>query len=353
MGVGGLRLASVIAAAVVLGSGSVAAGVRSNAAPDPIIAHGSVLESVTTEDGSTITAINVRDARSLTLTVYSGAMGREFSVEVQRPADTGAARPTVYLLAGVDGGTDGSTWATKTDVMRFFSDKNVNVVQPIGGAFSYYADWRAVDPVLGVNKWQTYLTRELPPLIDAALGTNGRNAIAGISTSGTSVLSLAISSPGRYRSVGAFSGCAQISDPIGQAFVEMSVRKGHGDPVNMYGPPQDPMWAANDPYVHAEGLRGLNLYLSAGSGLPGPYDNPTDPHTQSPAEGGLPLQVTMGGAIEGSTAWCTRNLRDRLDQLGIPATYDLEPTGTHSWGYWERALKDSWPVLSNGLGDIS
>ncbi|MEV4238439.1 alpha/beta hydrolase family protein [Nocardia sp. NPDC049737] len=277
-------------------------------------------------------------------------MGREFSVQVQRPADTGAPRPTLYLLAGVDGGEDGATWGTKTDVMGFFGDKNVNVVQPLGGAYSYYADWRVADPVLGVNKWQTYLTRELPPLIDAALGTNGRNAIAGISTSGTSVLSLAISNPGLYRSVGAFSGCAQISDPVGQAFVALSVRKGGGDPVNMYGPPQDPMWAANDPYVNAEALRGLNLYLSAGSGLPGPYDNPTDPHTQSWAEGGLPLQVTMGGAIEGSTAWCTRNMRTRLNQLGIPATYDLEPTGTHSWGYWEHALKDSWPVLANGLG---
>ncbi|WP_433194717.1 alpha/beta hydrolase [Nocardia sp. CA-107356] len=352
MGFGGLRSVSVLAA-MVIGSGAVLAGARSNAAPDPIIASGSISESATTEDGSRITGVDVHDDRHLTLTVYSGAMGREFSVQVQRPVDTGAARPTVYLLAGVDGGTDGATWGSKTDVMRFFGDKNVNVVQPIGGAYSYYADWRAADPVLGVNKWQTYLTRELPPLIDAALGTNGRNAIAGISTSGTSVLSLAISSPGLYTSVGAFSGCAQISDPVGQAFVEFSVRKGHGDPVNMYGPPQDPMWAANDPYVNAEGLRGVNLYLSAGSGLPGPYDNPTDPHTQSLAEGGLGLQMTMGGAIEGATAWCTRNLRGKLNQLGIPATYDLDPAGTHSWGYWERALKDSWPVLSNGLGGIS
>ncbi|WP_433599356.1 hypothetical protein ACQPXH_27435 [Nocardia sp. CA-135953] len=47
---------------------------------------------------------------------------------------------------------------------------------------------------------------------------------------------------------------------------------------------------------------------------------------------------------------CTSNMRHRLNQLGIPATYDLEPTGTHSWGYWERALKESWPVLANGLG---
>lgn len=343
MGVGGLRLASIVATAIVLGSGSAMAGSRSHAAP-------SESGSMVTSDGSRITGVLIRDDRHLTLTVYSGAMGREFPVEVQRPGDTRLPRPTLYLLAGVDGGVDGATWGTKTDVMGFFRDKNVNVVQPLGGAYSYYADWRAEDPALGVNKWQTYLTRELPPLIDAALGTNGRNAIAGISTSGTSVLSLAISSPGLYESVGAFSGCAQISDPVGQAFVGLSVRKGGGDPVNMYGPPQDPLWAANDPYINAERLRGLNLYLSAGSGLPGPYDNPTDAHTQSWAEGGLPLQVTMGGAIEGATAWCTRNLRDRLQDLGIPATFDLEPTGTHSWGYWENALKGSWSVLANGLG---
>ena len=71
----------------------------------------------------------------------------------------------------------------------------MNVVTPIGGAFSYYTDWLRDDPVLGRNKWTTFFTKELPPLIDKQFGTTKVNAIAGISMAGTSVLNLAINAP--------------------------------------------------------------------------------------------------------------------------------------------------------------
>ncbi|MGW4243272.1 alpha/beta hydrolase, partial [Nocardia sp. NPDC004722] len=207
-------------------------------------------------DGSKIASSTASDARTLKLQVYSAAMDKNIEVDVQRAADTSAPTPVLYLLNGAGGGTDSATWQKQTDVLNFLSDKNVNVVQPIGGGFSYYTDWRATDPTLGVNKWKTFLTEELPPLIDKALNTNGRNAIAGLSMAGTSVLQLPIAAPGLYQSVAAYSGCAQISDPIGYNFVNTVVAAGGGDSKNMYGPQGDPMWAANDPYVHADQLRG-------------------------------------------------------------------------------------------------
>ena len=60
--------------------------------------------------------------------------------------------------------------------MEFLADKNVNVVTPLEGKWSYYTDWVNPDPVLGNNKWRTFLTEELPPMIDAGLGTTGKNA---------------------------------------------------------------------------------------------------------------------------------------------------------------------------------
>ncbi len=54
------------------------------------------------------------------------------------------------------------SWYNNTDVTNFFADKHVNVVLPVGGKYSMYTDWDADDPVLGRNKWQTFLTRELP-----------------------------------------------------------------------------------------------------------------------------------------------------------------------------------------------
>lgn len=47
---------------------------------------------------------------------------------------------------------------------------------------------------------------------------------------------------------------------------------------------------------------------------------------------------------------CTRQLADRLAQLGIPATVNRRPTGTHSWPYWADELPRSWPTMAAGLG---
>lgn len=198
-----------------------------------------VAPNATAEPTSSITGSWEVDDRTVQLRVHSASMDTDIMVNVQRPADRSVPRPTLYLLNGGGGGQDSATWQKNTDVLRFLADKDVNVVQPIGGRWSYYTDWRARDPKLGVYKWKTFLTEELPPLIDAEFGTTGVNAIAGLSTSGTSVLQLPIAKPGLYRAVAAYSGCAQISDPIGQQFVKMAVESwGGGDTDNMYGRPE-------------------------------------------------------------------------------------------------------------------
>ncbi|MFB8004230.1 alpha/beta hydrolase [Nocardia sp. NPDC056000] len=302
------------------------------------------------DDGSAITGSWALDGRTVQLRVHSAAMNTDIMVNVQRPPDTSASAPTLYLLNGGGGGQDSATWQRNTDVLGFLADKNVNVVQPIGGRWSYYTDWRAPDPKLGVYKWKTFLTEELPPLIDAEFHTNGVNALAGLSTSGTSVLQLPIAAPGLYRAVAAYSGCAQISDPIGRQFVKTAVEGwGGGNTVNMYGPDDDPMWAANDPYVHADQLRGTALFVSTGTGVPGMYDVYNGQYMQSGPRGFV-NQLVIGGVLEAAVNWCTHNLQARLVDLGIPATFDFQPTGTHSWGYWKDALVRSWPVLAAGLG---
>jgi diacylglycerol O-acyltransferase / trehalose O-mycolyltransferase len=59
--------------------------------------------------------------------------------------------PTFYLLPGIDGGDNldpgasfapgTKSWFGMTDIQGFFADKNVNVVSPLGGQFSWYTDW--------------------------------------------------------------------------------------------------------------------------------------------------------------------------------------------------------------------
>ncbi|WP_431950457.1 alpha/beta hydrolase [Nocardia lijiangensis] len=317
---------------------------------DPITANRALLARPVAADGSRIVDFTIQDDRHLTLSVYSAAMDRPITVTVQRPADASVPRPTLYLLSGADGGEGTANWDHRTpQALEFLAAHNVNVIQPIGGRFSYYTDWLAPDPVLGLHKWRTFFTEELPPLIDGALGTTGLNAIAGLSTSGTSVLQLPIAAPGLFRAAAAYSGCAQISDLTGYSFVNVAVGGwGGGNTDNMYGPFGDPMWAANDPYVNAEKLRGVELFISSGNGLPGPYETLNGPFTL-PGIDGLANQVIIGGVIEAATSYCSHNMQAKLNSLGIPATYDFPPTGTHSWGYWLDALKASWPVLARGM----
>lgn len=305
--------------------------------------------TATPGDTSRLVRIDPGSDRLSTAQVYSAAMDRVIPVQVIRPADTTVPRPVLYLLNGAGGGEDSATWQRQTDVMSFFADKNVNVVTPIGGAFSYYTDWERDDPALGRNKWTTFLTRELPPIIDAAFDATGVNAIAGISMAGTSVLNLAIDAPGMYRSVGAYSGCAETSTEPGQSYVRAVVEsRGGADATNMWGPLDGPGWVTNDPVVNAEKLRGLTLWISSSTGLPGPHDNLANPRLgDNPVA--LANQVVLGGVIEAAVNQCTHVLQNRLEALGIPATFDFRPAGTHSWGYWQDALHDSWPVIAASL----
>ncbi|WP_245814077.1 alpha/beta hydrolase [Rhodococcus marinonascens] len=315
----------------------------------PASADPGLLRSGAAPSAAYVDHIDQIDDRRWEVYVYSPSMDRVIPLQVIRPADTSVPRPTLYLLNGASGGENEANWLDQTDVVDFFGDKDANVVMPAEGDSSYYTDWVNDDPVLGRNKWTTFLTRELPPVIDSALGTDGINAIAGLSMAATSVLELATQAPDLYRGVGSYSGCAQTSDPVGQAYVRTVVElSGGGDARNMWGPYDGPGWREHDPLVNAEKLRGISLYIANGSGLPGPYEDPARPDTPQ----GLWWlnQAVIGGAIEVATDVCTHNLADRLQELNIPATFNFRDVGTHSWGYWQDDLHDSWPQLAASLG---
>ncbi len=87
---------------------------------------------------------------------------------------------------------------------------------------------------------------------------------------------------------------------------------------------------------------GTALFLSAGSGMPGPFDGPGNPDART--------SVLFGGPLEAGAYACTMALADRLSRMQIPATVDLQPVGTHSWPYWQQELPRAWPTLAHALG---
>ncbi|MGW6425403.1 alpha/beta hydrolase [Nocardia sp. NPDC055053] len=269
--------------------------------------------------------------RAVQIDVYSPAMGRMIQNRVIKAASPGA--PTLYLLTGVGGGADGISWWDDTDVQRFFADKNVNVVMPVGGAFTLYTDWIADDPTVGRVRWETYLTDELPSVIDSVLGTSGRNAIAGVSMSAASALDLTIRGGSRFSAVAAFSGCPWAADPLGIGMASAQAVRGGGNPGNMWGVPGSAGWREHDVFANAGGLAGKTIFLSAASGLPGRTDR------------GMPMPP-----VEAIAGACTAAFASRLAQLGIPATYIQRPTGAHTWGQFEADLHEAWPHLAAAIG---
>ncbi|MFF3227737.1 alpha/beta hydrolase [Nocardia suismassiliense] len=271
--------------------------------------------------------------------INSPAMGRTVQVQVLHPAG-GGPRPAYYLLDGLDPGLTQSTWTNATDAERFFAGSNVNVVLPVGGQASYYTDWAADDPQFGRYQWETFLTEELPPLIDGWFNGNGVNAIGGLSMGGNAAFILAARKPWLYRAVAGYSACPDTALATGG--VMFSIANRGGNPLNMWGAPGSPAWAEHDPALLAERLRGKTIYLSSGTGIPGQHELEIKPQ--------LAENIFLGGPVEVGINTCVVAFEQRLRGLGIPARIDYRATGTHSWSYWQDTLHASWPTIAPAIG---
>ncbi|QLY34067.1 esterase family protein [Nocardia huaxiensis] len=340
------RLAGALASAALLLTGAAMIDPTTSRA-DPPIDSGSNEEPPPEADSvkptrAAIARVHTLSDRLLNVSVRSPAMERTVDVRVLLPERRDGPRPTVYMLDGRAAPPDSNDWIDKGDALAFFADKPVNVVFPVGGRAAYYTDWQRPDPKLGTNRWETFLTEELPPLLDARFAGNGANALTGVSMGAEAAMMLAARKPGLYRAVGAHSGCYAMGSDFGEAQARAVVGSYGGDPDNMFGPENDPEWTAHDVLANAEALRGTAIYLSTGSGLPGEYDTPANPDWQE--------TIAAGGPIEAGANLCTRDLAVRLAELGIPAAVEFRPTGTHSWPYWAAELPRSWPTLASALG---
>jgi S-formylglutathione hydrolase FrmB len=279
------------------------------------------------------------------LTISSPAMGGLVHVTVLLPRDQSSSRGSLYLLDGAgDKSSTVSDWIKKGGATAYFANKNVNVVLPAGkGAF--YTDWQRRDPEIGKPKWETFLTSELPPLIDETYNSNGNNAVAGLSMGGQAAFALATRHPSLYTGVGSMSGCPPVSGPINESYVRATVAKDGGDATNMWGPWGSPGWAEHDPSGRLDALRGKRIYISAGSGVPGPLDQRTVPDPGFTKD----QAIAAGGYLEMGAYRCSLEFAVLMRAAGISATEHFRTIGTHSWAYWAEDLKTMWPVLAPAL----
>lgn len=290
--------------------------------------------------------------RVVEMWAHSPSMNRDVPLVVLQAANPD--RPTIYLLNGADGGEGDANWVSQSDVLDFYHDKDVNLVIPMAGMFSYYTDWLEENENLGGKQmWETFLVKELPGPLESLLQASNKRAIAGMSMSATSSLLLPQHHPGFYDAAASFSGCAATNSPLEREFVRITLDRGGAYPEQVWGAPNTPYSLYNDALVNAEKLRGIELYVSNASGAMGEYDTADNPRFATNSMLMTHLTVAnvqiQGGIIEAATNYCTHNLAAKLRSLDIPADFNFRPSGTHSWGYWQDDLRASWPTFDRAL----
>ncbi len=276
--------------------------------------------------------------------VDSASMSRTIAVQVFRAQDPQAPAPMLYLLDGV--GSDlPSDWLAMGHADDYFRDKQVTVVMPTGADGSMFTDWIADDPVLSRNKWGTFLTSELPPLLESgghAIPFNGRRGIAGLSMGASGAVGLAALHPGLYQGVAGISGCYSTLSDAGYLMTKMTVETRRGDVTNMWGTRDNPEWARHDVISHADALAGKAVYLSAspGSGRPGELDGPYAGDVSAYLSGAVIEQFVFG---------CTQDLDRALDGVDADVKVDYLPDGLHGWQTFAPQLAPAWEHISTVL----
>ncbi|KAF0849672.1 S-formylglutathione hydrolase FrmB [Nocardia caishijiensis] len=284
--------------------------------------------------------------RRVALTVFSPAMNTPIQVQMLLArnwhARPDAAFPMMLMLDGLRAQDDENGWTKDADAEGFYADKNVNVVLPVGGQSSFYSDW--LEPNNGhVYKWETFLTRELPPVLERDWRTTDVRGVQGLSMGGTAAMNLAGRNPGLMKYVASYSGLLTTTTLGMPQAIEFAVRDAGGfESSAMWGPPGGPEWAAHDPYLLAEKLKGVSMYVSSGSGLAGSHDQ----------AGEIPLlsENWAGTGLEILSRLSTQNFVTKLEKLAIPVQANYRPAGTHSWPYWDFEMRQSWPQAAAALG---
>jgi diacylglycerol O-acyltransferase/trehalose O-mycolyltransferase len=274
----------------------------------------------------------VRAAAPEFLQVPSASMGHNVTVEFQ----SGGA-PAVYLLDGLRARDDRSGWDIETNAFDQYAGSGISVVAPVGGRSSFYSDWYG-SANGQTYKWETFLTSELPGYLSSRGVRSTRDAVVGVSMSGSSALILAAYHPGQFAYAASLSAYMTPSSGNGPMLVKLAMNdEGGFNPEDMWGPAGGPGWQRNDPTVQAGRLAGNNtrLWIYSGNGTPSEI-----------GQGSLPGQVIEQTILQSNIAF-----RDAYTAAGgHNATFNIDQNGVHSWGYWGAQLNAMKPDMQSALG---
>ncbi len=301
-----------------------------------------VLPALAVHAGPTATAYS-RDGLPIeVLEVPSASMGRDIKVQFQ-----GGGPHSVYLLDGMRAQEDANGWDINTQAFEWFYKSGISVVMPVGGQGSFYADW--YQPAVGTDgvrtyKWETFLTKELPEWLAANRGQDPkRNAVVGVSMSGSAALTLAAWHPEQFIFAASLSGYLNPSAGWWPTLIGLAMKDAGGlTASHMWGPVSDVAWQRHDPTVNVNRLvaNGTALWIYCGAGVISDLDTGND--------FGLNFSSQY---LENITLSSNKEFQRRyLAAGGRNAVFNFPPNGTHTWAYWGEQLKAMKPDLLRVLG---
>lgn len=249
--------------------------------------------------------------------------------------------PSVWALDGLRAIDTESGWTLETNAPSFYADKNVNVIMPVGGTSSFYSDWQ--EPDKGKHyKWESFLTKELPAVLEKGWRTNQDRAIVGLSMGGTGAMNLAQRNPEMFKFVGSLSGYLDTTTYGMPEAIDFATHDSGGyNAQRMWGPYGSEMWKAHDPKLHIKNLKDMTVYVSAGNGNAGQYDREGDVP-------GLPDNIA-GYGLEVASRLTTETFVQRAAREGVDVISEFRNSGTHSWPYWQYEMTQAWPHIADAL----
>jgi len=284
---------------------------------------------VPADDGAKVTAESTVDSQTLDITIQSPST-EQSTRKVRLLLPSGWSRtatrtwPTLYVLHG--GFDDYKSWTGKTDIEQLASSRQAIIVMPDTSWCSAYSDWWNYGSG-GRPKWETFVTAEIPQILERNYRASTTRAVAGNSMGGLGAMKIAANHASMFRAAASFSGDVDplhqyaggsgVSTPGLACFADW--KRVWGDPAV---PAQRLIWERNDPWNQAAKLRGLSLFLSSGGD---------------------------GDAAESQVDKETRGLATKLGSLGIPVTTHFY-TGGHNWTAWQAELHRAWPQLMTSIG---
>lgn len=283
------------------------------------------------DDGARIVRVNSLGPRTRDLTIDSPAVGT-VNVRVLLPLDfeTQPSKrfPVLMLLHG--GGGDYTDWDRRTNVEVYTAQAEALIVMP-AAASSYMGD-RTLSPDATREGsrplWEKFHLTELLQLLQRNWRASNVQAVAGLSLGGYGAVMYTARHPGLFVATASYSGVLDVTaSGISSTAVQSAI-----DQAEQIADANG--WTDVNPIDLVPALFGATLYISYGNGDPGPLD----PAGSGPDD----LEAWVGAGDDNFVA--------ALRRANVPATTDAYGAGTHSWGYWDRELKESLPLLLEKLG---